>query len=129
VPFLEKAIDLSREYAAFFAPYRIYEAETTPEIRPKLPTGGQFWNRVVQNRDDRYHYLEEIPKEFDLVAEGIPALVIDFKRCFTIPARELYRQCTLGHGARRRCRLEMPYREHLQSRAVLPSTRDTPAAA
>jgi hypothetical protein len=96
----------------------VYEVETALEIKAKLPSGKDFWKMVTQNRDDRYHYLEEIPKEFDTVMEGLPALGIDFKRYFTIPPKELYRQCTLAHGARRRCRLEMPYREHLQSRAA-----------
>jgi hypothetical protein len=89
----------------------IYEAETVPEIKTKFPAGRDLWSRIVKNSEDRYHYLEETPAELDLVAEGIPALVIDFKRYFTIPPRELYRQCALAHGARRRCRLEMPYSE------------------
>jgi hypothetical protein len=34
-----------------------------------------------------------------------------------MPASEIYRQCTENDGAKRRCRLESPFREHLQIRA------------
>jgi hypothetical protein len=51
--------------------FRLYEAETMAEIKTKVPSGNQVWNRIVQNRDDRYHYLEEVRREFDLVTEGI----------------------------------------------------------
>jgi hypothetical protein len=103
----------------------VYEAEAADNIRAKIPSGRDAWTRVFKNRDDRYHFLEEIPKGLDVVAEGLPALVIDFKRYFTISPRELYRQCELAHGARRRCRLQLPYREHLQNRAAFYFQRVT----
>jgi hypothetical protein len=77
---------------------------------------GNDWRRVTRNKDDRRHFLERVPSNTDHLSEGIPPLVVDFKRYFTIPHRELIRQCGIGHGARRRCRLEAPYREHFQSR-------------
>jgi hypothetical protein len=95
----------------------IFELESAPVSRTKI-TGSDIWKRIRQNRDDRYHILEAVPPHLDLVAEGLPAPVIDFKKYFTLPADEIYRQCGLSEGgARRRCRLEMPYREHLQHRA------------
>jgi hypothetical protein len=52
-------------------------------------------------------------------------MMLDFKRCFSLPAKEIYRQTALPDGAKRRCRLEMPYREHLQSRAAFYLQRVT----
>jgi hypothetical protein len=83
----------------------------------RLP-GSDVWKRIKQNKDDRYHFLEAAPPTLDLVNSGLPEMVVDFKRYFTLPPEEIYRQFALGaQGAVRRCRLEMPYREHLQSRA------------
>ena len=95
----------------------VYEAETVDQFRPKLP-GSDIWRRVQRNGDERYHFLEEVPTLADLLGIGIPALAIDFKRFFTIPAAEIERQCSGADGAKRRCRLETPYREHLQARAA-----------
>lgn len=78
------------------------------------------WKRITQNKEDRFQFLESVPVALDTAGVGLPEMVIDFKKYFTIPANEVYRQCLL-HGpqdAKRRCRLEMPYREHLQGRAA-----------
>jgi hypothetical protein len=96
----------------------IYEAEKHDEFRKKLPSGTDIWKRVRQNNDERYHLLEAVPPELDLLGAGLPNLCVDFKRIFTLPAAEIERQCRAENGARRRCRLEMPYREHLQARAA-----------
>src|SRR5260370_13788987 len=96
---------------------RVYEAETIEQFRPKL-RGSDVWRRVRENREERYHFLEAIPKEQDILNQGIPDLAIDFKRFFTMPAVEIERQIGHENGAKRRCRLEMPYREHLQARAA-----------
>jgi hypothetical protein len=98
----------------------LYEAEDALKMKARF--GGKqhedIWKRIIQNREDRYHYFEAIPPDLDLVSEGVSALVVDFKRYFTMPPPELYRQCGLGHGARRRCRLNDLYREHFQNRVA-----------
>jgi hypothetical protein len=96
----------------------IYEVEGADEFRVARSVASKDWRLITQNRDDRYHYLEEAPSDLDLVGIGLPSLIIDFKRYFSISPKELYRQADLAHGARRRCRLEAPYREHLQTRAA-----------
>jgi hypothetical protein len=97
----------------------IYEAEDLlEEFKGKLPPGRDIWNRVRDNRDERYHVLGSVPPDCDLLGTGLPALAIDFKRFFTISMAEIERQLALGTSAKRRCRLEMPYREHLQTRAA-----------
>jgi hypothetical protein len=94
----------------------VFEAEPAPDVRAKI-AGSDIWRRIIQNRDERYHLLEAVPPELDLAGIGLPSLVIDFKRFFTLGPDEIYRQCADAH-ANRRCRLEMPYREHLQTRAA-----------
>lgn len=97
----------------------IYEAEPPGQVRARLP-GGDILRRIQRHGEERYHLLPSVPPEFDLLGLGLPELIIDFRRYFTVPADELYRQLSIpgDDGARRRCRLEMPYREHLQSRAA-----------
>lgn len=93
----------------------LYEAQAASQVKTTFP-GRDLWKPVIQNSSDRYQFVEVVPKEYDLVGDGLPALVVDFKRLFTVPASEIERQIADG-TARRRCRLEMPYREHFQSRA------------
>jgi hypothetical protein len=109
----------------------IFEAEPWDSVRAKI-RGGDLWKPVGQNKSDRYHFLQAVPSELDLAGEGLPALVVDFKRFFTLPATEIERQIANGE-ARRRCRLLSPYREHLQSRIAfylqrvgLPEPHDYP---
>jgi hypothetical protein len=95
----------------------VYECEHALEKKPKLP-GGDIFRRIGDTREERYHLLESIPQNLDKSGIGIPDLIIDFRRFHTIAPKEIYRQCDLIDGAKRRCRLEMPYREHLQFRAA-----------
>jgi hypothetical protein len=97
----------------------VYELEPVAEIRSKL-SGGDILRRIKRHSEERYHLLEPVSAELDLLGLGLPELVIDFRRCYTMPPGEIYRQCMLdtAEGAKRRCRLETPYREHLQSRAA-----------
>jgi hypothetical protein len=95
----------------------IYEAEPVERGRARLQ-GSDIWRRVRDNREERYHFLEAVPKEQDSLSEGLPGLIVDFRRFFTLSVVEIARQCSEPDGAKRRCRLEAPYREHLQSRAA-----------
>jgi hypothetical protein len=88
------------------------------EIRSRKEIHSRIWDRIVDNNDSRYHYIEGCPAESDLEGVGFPSLVIDFKRYFTISPTSLYDQFSTEKPARRRCRLEVPYKEHLQSRAA-----------
>lgn len=94
----------------------IYEANAATVAKSIVPSGKDIWRKIIGNNDARYHFLEKIPSSCDVVGKGIPALVVDFRRCFTVPHKEILRQCSLEEGAQRRCRLKMPYREHFQSR-------------
>lgn len=77
--------------------------------------GGDIWRRLTQNKDERYQYLRDVEPEADAIKQGIPALVIDFKRYFSIPTDEVLRRLEIGELRRRAC-LESPYREQLATR-------------
>jgi hypothetical protein len=75
----------------------------------------KVWGQVKINKNERYHFLEAIPKIADILDEGLPELTLDFKRYFTIPTDEVYYRIEIGE-ANRRCHLVSPYLEHLTSR-------------
>jgi hypothetical protein len=85
--------------------------------------GRDIRGRIIKNKDERYHLLQKVESGDDTAGTGLPSLIIDFKKLFTMPAQEIYRQCAAGGGAHRRCRLETPYKEHLQSRAAFYFSR------
>lgn len=89
--------------------------------------GSDIRRRIRQNQDERYQYLREVAPQCDALKEGLPALVIDFKRCFTIPTEELYyRMSATVHVwqkehdseqmTHRRCRLTSTYAAGLADR-------------
>jgi hypothetical protein len=92
----------------------LLQTVTAEELIAGLPRGKDILKRVISNRDDRYQVLEPIEAACDTVGQGLPALGIDFKRCFTVPTDELYAQ--LNSGARRRTQLNSNYLEHFNQR-------------
>lgn len=86
-----------------------------------LPPGSDIKKRVVQNKDERYHYLRAVAPECDTETIGMAAMGADFRRHFTIPADELYGQ--LDGEVKRRCRLVSPFLEHLTSRFAVYISR------
>lgn len=96
----------------------LLEAEPADEARAKSRLGTKEWRSVRNNKNERYHVLAAIPPALDRENEGLPELVLDFRRFFAMTPREVYRQCADPAGAKRRCRLEIPYREQLQNRVA-----------
>lgn len=76
--------------------------------------GSELWKRLTGNRDERYHAFPQAPAGVDKSSEGLPALVVDFKRVFTVPTDELYAR--LRFGVRRRSLLQGPYLQHFSAR-------------
>jgi hypothetical protein len=96
----------------------LYELRPFDEMKLDLPKGRDIRKSIEQNNHERYHFLESMPPNNDLQTLGLPPLLIDFRRYFTIVHLELRRQCGLVGGALRRSALVAPYREHLQTRAA-----------
>ncbi len=119
---LTQDCDLEQDYRR----RKEHEASNLPSIllamceefsafKATLPSGSEFLKRVKNNKDERYHCLEDVPVNLDAAGAGLPALGIDFKRCFTLPTGDLYEQIHASAFSRH-ARLSTPYAEHLNSR-------------
>ena len=84
------------------------------DARADLGIDASTWRSLKSNSNERYQYLREVSAIEDANQEGYAALVIDFKRHFSLMTDEAYAQ--VGKSAHRRCRLMSPYMEHLCSR-------------
>jgi len=89
------------------------ELATTDIVRPRL-AGSDILKRVRNNQDERYHCLPAIQPVEDRAGAGLPELIADFKRIFSIPTEELYLR--LGLGVRRRAVMDSPFLQHLSAR-------------
>lgn len=112
----------------------MFGAEEAGQAKDRIGYNTKEWKHVQQNVFDQFYYLTAIKADTDLRGRGMPDLVIDFKRYFTLPSGEIYRQCALAEPdkAFRRCRLTDLWREDLQRRAMsymqrvgLPDRLDT----
>ena len=68
-------------------------------MRAKLPSdfgGAKRWKILKQNNEIRYHHLQAIPSECDRARTGLPALGVDFNRCFTMETGLIYKQLEVG---------------------------------
>jgi hypothetical protein len=122
-----EAKEISKRNAKLLPSILLCQAVSLVSLRGRGDFVSDLWKRVVQNDDPRYHSLEKCPSNADLNKSGLPALGIDFKRYFTIPADELYYRISTGETLRRSC-MKSPYFEHLtgrffayQSRIGLPT--------
>jgi hypothetical protein len=108
------------------------EAMLTSDLKSNVPKGSDIWKRIIQNKDERYQYLEAIPAEQNSQGADMASVGCDFKRFLTIPADELYKRIQ-ANPAIRRSRLLTPYAEHLvhrfcnfQARIPLPENHEVP---
>ncbi len=92
---------------------QVFAAE---ELRLTPAINSTIWHNVRNNKNERYQFLTEVPSECDCSNRGLPELGIDFNRCFSIPADELYWRVAQDGRCSRRCRLVSPYLEHLTTR-------------
>lgn len=77
--------------------------------------GREQRNYIKTNREERYQFLQKANHKLDLLDQGMPELVVDFKRYFSLPADEVYARLEIEQ-LKRRCRLNGPYLQHLISR-------------
>lgn len=107
-----------------------FEVEEAAVVRKRVPIPSKVWPIVTSNRMDGLHHLTEFSAASDLQGRKIPDLLIDFKRHFTLPVDEVYRQLGLKDGsvALRRCFPGDLWREKIQQRALASMGRvGTPA--
>lgn len=93
-------------------------AGAAEELRSAQNLHNKLWTPIRSNKNERYQYLAEIPKDLDRAGEGHVAILLDFKSIFAVRTVEIYRQLrSTGENApRRRCKLATPWAEHLQCR-------------
>ena len=98
----------------------IFASDLARRINNDRPLSKRFetrtpWERTRQNKEERYHFLEEIDPNLDLQGQGTRSLGIDFKEFFTLPTDFLYSSIAAGLTQRRSVLLQ-PYNDHLNSR-------------
>ena len=100
----------------------LFEAESEDAAKARSGFGTKEWKKVKTNEIERFYFLDPLAAEFDAMGTGIAhALVIDFRRYYTLPPIEIERQCEHQRAedvASRRCYLSDLWREHLQRRAM-----------
>jgi hypothetical protein len=99
----------------------LFSVENAEQAQARMSYGRQEWKHVKQNEMDRFYFLQGIEGNHAVVPSGIPDLVIDFRRYFTLSPSEIYRQCQLTDAEKRChriCRLTDLWREDLQRRAM-----------
>ena len=77
--------------------------------------------KLGQNRDERYQFLQKVECDLDLLEEGVPELVVDFKRYFSLPFAEVHlrlesEELQRSERLQRRCLLNHPYLQDLINR-------------
>lgn len=96
-------------------------AHTVEEIHDRPQVKTDILRRIRQNQDERFHTLHEVPDRLDRDGIGVPELILDFKRYFTIPTAEMYARLGLDadheEAARRRAFLKAPFRDEVARRA------------
>jgi len=108
------------------------ESVVRETVAKTLPS--KQWQMAQSNQHPRFHCLREGMPDDDLQDRGFPALVVDFKRYFTLGPEELFRRVALAPDARgnaqRRSVLVSPYLEdaasrffNFQSRVALPEEK------
>jgi len=89
------------------------ELSTADSLRLRLADAGLL-TRIRANREERFQCLPAVSPKCDLAGGGLPELIADFKRVFSIPTDELYLRLNLG--MRRRTLLDTPFLQHLSAR-------------
>ncbi len=88
---------------------------TATHVRQAPGVNRSAWNYICTNRDIRYQFLQKVEPEQDLTVEGLPEMVVDFKRYFAMPTDEVYARFNTGE-LQRRCFFHPPYLQHLATR-------------
>ncbi len=100
-------------------------ANNAEASRQRQGINSDRWKPILNNKNERYQYLADVSDTADLAREGLPALLLDFRRVFAVRSFEAYRQI-LGKdedSPKRRTKLKTPWAEHLQLRFCMYQAR------
>ncbi len=118
---LSQVCDLQQDFVArqqgktVLSDILLCHAPTAAQLRGTDGLNSTIWSQVKINKHERFHFLETISADSDLLGHGIQEMGVDFRRYFTIPAAELY-SAIRENRTQRRTILASPYLEHLSSR-------------
>lgn len=98
----------------------LLEAKPVDDVHEiEKSTISQKFRNLPQNYIPRFHFVEAVTSELDSQGSGLPELVIDFKRAFSVGTMGLYGQLhDKSSSCEIRCQLTSLYREDLQHRFV-----------
>lgn len=88
------------------------------EAKPQYDDGGAVksqWKTIRQNKNDRYQFFQKVLPDEDVQGQGLPELLVDFKRYYAISTEVLYASVS-ANIAQRRCILTAPYLQHFAQR-------------
>lgn len=108
--------DRSKDLASSINSILLFPASDSGD-RPNIVGNSTLWMPAKRNSSERFQVLEACPVDEDRKGSGVPALIIDFRRFFSVTPEQFYYQFQSG-AAERRAVLRPPYREHFQNRAV-----------
>jgi hypothetical protein len=111
----DATMDDKQRYNALVPNVLLLVASDVQTMRAKAGVSSRQWERVKENKEERFHYLSGVSSSEDERTCGVPALLLDFKRFFTFPTDELLARISCGE-VKRRARLATPYAEHLAVR-------------
>ena len=97
------------------------EAKPADEFAHERGYNKRARRKLGENRDERYQFLQKVECDFDLLEEGVPELMVDFKRYFSLPTAEVYFRLESDELERSeklqgRCLLNHPYLQDLINR-------------
>ena len=120
---LSQDCDLEQDYQARFSeppdlrfqiPSILFCQASLATQKREEPKIGNIWKQLTQNNLERFQYLAEVLVAEDARGAGFGPLVIDFRKYFSLPTADAYRQFELG--ATRRTVLKSPYLEQVSTR-------------
>lgn len=82
--------------------------------RLDMGINSDIFRQIKSHQNARYYFFKQVDAKLDALKEGLPELICDFKRIFTIPTEDVYGQ--LQSDLTRRCRLTSPYLQHFAHR-------------
>ena len=90
---------------------------TSDELKASGGVNSTLFASIKNNKNERYQYLAEVPADKDLQGVGFGScLGMDFKQFFCVSTDHLLKQLRPEGRAKRRCRLEYPFAQHLAQR-------------
>lgn len=94
----------------------LVEGQLAEALRPTIK-GSDLWKVIRQNKNERFQLISPVQANQDKLGQGFQSLVFDFRKIFSVPVEELYRQVGSQEVARR-SKLTAVYRESFQQRVA-----------